>query len=337
MDQFLTLKRANIGPVFNFTAYTYTHISFWLPEGDPKLLPGWPSNRLPDKNSRGLIFGDYQNFGTHYQNISRRVYFGNIYGGGCIVDCSFLCSHHRPSFLKFPNAVVLNAVGHRCKWAQNSTGASPQKSAKGRKKGAKERKEHFRIKIANQRRNKGGGKTQGRGKHTIKPLPKNDFGPPTYDTFPPPFFTQCHFLRGNGHRPHQSHFLSPPNWFWRAHSMVRFPPPPQKSHDTFCPPISRFPKQTARFETTSFGNSQSQRRWNDDKNNFWEVESKVGSAGGSKRGLRGDPSWNSIVGLKHRKNSIWKVAFILSSLFPRKCSDNNIGQLPSPPPSRGSD
>ena len=44
-----------------------------------------------------------------------------------------------------------------------------------------------------QRETKGGG-TQGRGKHTIKPLPKNGFGPPpTYDTFPPPpLFTPCH-------------------------------------------------------------------------------------------------------------------------------------------------
>ena len=38
-----------------------------------------------------------------------------------------------------------------------------------------------------------GGATQWRGKHTIKPLPQNGFGPPTYDRFPPPpLFTQCH-------------------------------------------------------------------------------------------------------------------------------------------------
>ena len=37
-------------------------------------------------------------------------------------------------------------------------------------------------------KNKGGWKTQGRGKHTIKPLPKNGFGPPPPMTrFPPPF------------------------------------------------------------------------------------------------------------------------------------------------------
>ena len=36
--------------------------------------------------------------------------------------------------------------------------------------------------------NKGGGGNSGEGgKHTIKALPKNGFGPPpTYDTFPPP-------------------------------------------------------------------------------------------------------------------------------------------------------
>ena len=37
------------------------------------------------------------------------------------------------------------------------------------------------------------------------------------------------------------------------------------------------------------------------------------------------------------KTALWKVAFLLSALFPRKYSDNNFGQLPPPPPSRGSD
>ena len=32
----------------------------------------------------------------------------------------------------------------------------------------------------------GGGETQGRGKHTVKPLPTKGLGPPTHDTFPPP-------------------------------------------------------------------------------------------------------------------------------------------------------
>ena len=42
-------------------------------------------------------------------------------------------------------------------------------------------------------RNKGGWKTQGRGKHTIKPLPKNGSGPPPMTRSPPlPLFTPCH-------------------------------------------------------------------------------------------------------------------------------------------------
>ena len=42
-----------------------------------------------------------------------------------------------------------------------------------------------------QRAAKGGGKLRGwktYRKFGEKPLPKNVFGPPTYDTFPPPFF-----------------------------------------------------------------------------------------------------------------------------------------------------
>ena len=72
-----------------------------------------------------------------------------------------------------------------------------------------------------------GWKTQERGKHTIKPLPKNGFGPPPpYDTFPPPLcFRPVVFLRGNWHRPGKSHFRALQNWFWRAHSMVPFPSP----------------------------------------------------------------------------------------------------------------
>ena len=37
---------------------------------------------------------------------------------------------------------------------------------------------------------------------------------------------------------------------------------------------------------------------------FERSSQKGGSAGGSERGSTGDPKWNFIVGLKHRKNSI---------------------------------
>ena len=52
----------------------------------------------------------------------------------------------------------------------------------------------YSITVLYLEKNKGGWETEGRGKHTIKPLPKNGFGPPpTYDTIPPPpLFTQCH-------------------------------------------------------------------------------------------------------------------------------------------------
>ena len=60
-----------------------------------------------------------------------------------------------------------------------------------------------------------------------------------------------------------------------------------------------------------------QRRRNDDKNHFWEVESKGGSAGGPKRGSTGDPSWNFIVGLKHRKKQHFgKSHFYCRRFFP---------------------
>ena len=35
------------------------------------------------------------------------------------------------------------------------------------------------------------------------------------------------------------------------------------------------------------------------------------------------------------KTTFWKIAFLLSSLSPRKYSDNKFGQLPPLPPSRG--
>ena len=104
-----------------------------------------------------------------------------------------------------------------------------------------------------QRKAKGGG-TQGRGKHTINPLPKNGFGPPHlwYD------FPLCSrnviLLRGNGHRPDKSHLLRPPKLVLEGVHYGTFPPPPPKSHDTFCPPLCEFPtknlKKRAENRTT---------------------------------------------------------------------------------------
>ena len=85
-----------------------------------------------------------------------------------------------------------------------------------------------------QRVAKGGGKLRAVEDiyHKIPPLP-----PPIMCSRPVIFLTEI------GHRPDQSHFLRPQSWCWRAHSIVRFPPPPSppKSHETFCPPFAVSP------------------------------------------------------------------------------------------------
>ena len=89
---------------------------------------------------------------------------------------------------------------------------------------------------------------------------------------------------------------------------------------TACPPHTMDHENVHKF----------QRRWNDDKKNFWEVESKGGSAGGSKRGSTWDPL---IVALKHRKNSILERCIFNVVAFSRTYSDNSFAQLPrSHPP-----
>ena len=96
-------------------------------------------------------------------------------------------------------------------------------------------------------RNEGGWKTQGRGKHTIKPLPKNGFGapPPTDDTISTPLCSRpVILLRGNRHRPDKSHFLRPPKVVLEGALYSTFPPP--KSHDMFCPHL-RFPNLQLRL------------------------------------------------------------------------------------------
>ena len=66
---------------------------------------------------------------------------------------------------------------------------------------------------------------------------------PTYDTIsPPPLVTPCHFLRGIGHGPDQSHFLSPPKLILEG-VLYGTSPPPQNRAIRFAlpPPICRFP------------------------------------------------------------------------------------------------
>ena len=93
-------------------------------------------------------------------------------------------------------------------------------------------------KEANQFREKQRGGTQGRGKHTIKPLPQNCFGPPPLMIrFPPPLAHAMSFsLEPNGHRP-----------VWRGHFVVRFPPPPPKIawYGLPPPPPCEFPSISA--------------------------------------------------------------------------------------------
>ena len=87
-----------------------------------------------------------------------------------------------------------------------------------------------------------GGETQGRGKHTINPLPKNGFGPPPLMIqFPPPLCSRnVILLRGNGHRPDKSHFLRPPKLVLEGAPYGTFPPPPQIARYVL-PPPSRIP------------------------------------------------------------------------------------------------
>ena len=69
------------------------------------------------------------------------------------------------------------------------------------------------------------------------PSPKNGFGrpppPPSVIQFPPHCSRPGIFIRGNGHRPDQSHFLSPPK---PARSFVRSPPPPKNRTIRLPPP-----------------------------------------------------------------------------------------------------
>ena len=83
--------------------------------------------------------------------------------------------------------------------------------------------------------NSGGWKTY--RKFGEKPLPKNVFGPPTYDTFSPPLCWRLSVisLKRKRHRPDQPQFLRPPKVVFGEHTLQYVLHTPN-SRDTFCPP-----------------------------------------------------------------------------------------------------
>ena len=106
-----------------------------------------------------------------------------------------------------------------------------------------------------QRKTKG---VENSGEGNIKPLPKNGFGPPPPHlryVFPPVCSRNVVCLRGNGHRPDQSHFLTPPKLVLEGtlHGMFSpkiaryvLPPPlsepPVRSGEGDRPDLFRFPR-----------------------------------------------------------------------------------------------
>ena len=74
-----------------------------------------------------------------------------------------------------------------------------------------------------------------------KPLPKNVFGPPTYDTFsPPPLFWQLSVISLKRKRHDQPQFLRPPEVVLESTLCSTFPPP-QIHAIRFPPPLSCCP------------------------------------------------------------------------------------------------
>ena len=90
---------------------------------------------------------------------------------------------------------------------------------------------------------RGGWKTQG-GKIGEKPLPKNVFGPPTYDTFSPPLFWRLSVisLKRKRHRPDQPQFLRPPKVVLESTLCSTFSPP-QIHAIRFAPPSATAQKR----------------------------------------------------------------------------------------------
>ena len=88
---------------------------------------------------------------------------------------------------------------------------------------------------------KGGGKLRG-GEACYTPPGKSGFGHPPHDTIPlPPLCSRpVNLLRGNRHRPDQSHFLSRPNLGLEGALYSPFSPPPQNRTIRFAPPFAVF-------------------------------------------------------------------------------------------------
>ena len=92
-------------------------------------------------------------------------------------------------------------------------------------------------------KNKGGWKTQGRGKAYHKTPPRKRFWtPPAYDTFPPPLCSRnVIFFGGNGHRPDKSQFLRPPKLVLQG-ALYGTLSPPKIARYVLPPPPLRIPK-----------------------------------------------------------------------------------------------
>ena len=99
---------------------------------------------------------------------------------------------------------------------------------------------------------KGGWKTQGRGKHIIKPLPKKRFWtPPPVIRFPTPVCSRpVIFLRGNGTDQDESDFLKPPKLVLEGALLLYVPPPPKIARYVLPPPLCDFPKEWSQLRSS---------------------------------------------------------------------------------------
>ena len=94
-------------------------------------------------------------------------------------------------------------------------------------------------------KNKGGGKLREGKRYHQTPPQKRFWTPPPMIRFPPPLVHALSFsLEGMGHRPDQSHFLSPPKLVLEGalrSTQYCFPTPPSKIARYFLPPHLQFP------------------------------------------------------------------------------------------------